>query len=240
MRQRLFDGDAPVWIKDQHPLQEVHSERIRVREEHAEICALCRRQRLHNTTRGGRLAIRRSSSGLQGGGLLRRPTATYFLALSFVMKLVSSGLGVPRVLTIRFICSGKDCSRSRGDGGASPRGPSPSGSHLVHVVLAGEQRLPRQQLGKDAADRPDVDRRGVVAAGEQKLWGPVPPCHDVFGHELLLVGPGARQTKVADLEVAVGVDEEVARLQVPVQHVGRVDEAEPPEDLVDKVLAVLV
>ena len=33
----------------------------------------------------------------------------------------------------------------------------------------------------------------------------------------------ARQPEVADLEVARGVQQQVARLQVAVQHVGRVD-----------------
>lgn len=55
--------------------------------------------------------------------------------------------------------------------------------------------------------------------------------------------PGSTQTKergawrTAHLQVAVAVEEDVARLEVAVQHVGRVDVLEAAQDLVDKVLA---
>ena len=48
------------------------------------------------------------------------------------------------------------------------------------------------------------------------------------------------ETKVADLELTVGVDEEVARLEVTVQDVGGVDVLEAAEDLVDEGLEVRV
>ena len=43
--------------------------------------------------------------------------------------------------------------------------------------------------------------------------------------------PRARQPKVADLEVAGGVQEQVARLQVAVQDIGRVHVLQPAQDL---------
>lgn len=55
-----------------------------------------------------------------------------------------------------------------------------------------------------------------------------------------LVRHSARQTKVTNREVAVGVDEQVRRLQVSMQHVGAVDVLEATQQLVDKVLQVLV
>ena len=43
---------------------------------------------------------------------------------------------------------------------------------LVSLVLAGEERLPGQQLRKDAADAPDVDLGAVVRRTEDQLWWP--------------------------------------------------------------------
>ena len=37
-------------------------------------------------------------------------------------------------------------------------------SQLVHLVLAGEERLAGEELGKDAPAGPDVHRRGVAGA----------------------------------------------------------------------------
>jgi hypothetical protein len=70
---------------------------------------------------------------------------------------------------------------------------------------------------------------------EEQLGRSVPPRDHVLRHEVLLSG-GARQAEIADLEVAVGVEEEVAGLQVPVQDVGGVDVLEAPQQLVEEVL----
>jgi hypothetical protein len=64
------------------------------------------------------------------------------------------------------------------------------------------------------------------------------PRRDVFGQERAPVVlhvrrrlGGAREPEVAQLEVAVRVQEQVRRLQVPVQHVGRVQRLERPQRL---------
>ena len=49
-----------------------------------------------------------------------------------------------------------------------------------------------------------------------------------------------RQTKVRDLDEAVGVDEKVGRLQIAVEDVSRVDVLEPAQDLVREALDVVV
>ena len=105
----------------------------------------------------------------------------------------------------------------------------------MHVVASGEERLAVGELHEDAADGPDVDGGGVVGGVEQQLRGAVPPCHHVLRHHVAL-GGGARQPEVADLEVAVGVQQQVAGLEVPVDHVGGVDVLEPAKDLVQEVL----
>ena len=87
---------------------------------------------------------------------------------------------------------------------------------LLHIVSARKQRLPIQQLHENAAHRPHIDGSRVVVAVEQQLWSSVPARHNVLGHEVrLLHRPG--QPEVADLEVAVGVEKEVGRLEVAVE-----------------------
>ncbi|KAM0859882.1 hypothetical protein ACQ4PT_046899 [Festuca glaucescens] len=121
-------------------------------------------------------------------------------------------------------------------GGAYDLGDEP---HLVHVVPPREERRPVDELHEDAPDGPDVDGRRVVGGVEQQLGGPVPPRDDVLRHHVAL-RRGARQAEVADLEVAVGVEEQVAGLEVPVDHVRRVDVLEPAQQLVQEVLTVLL
>lgn len=108
-------------------------------------------------------------------------------------------------------------------------------AHLVHVVAAGEEGLAVEELQEDAADGPDVDGGGVVRGVEQELGGAVPPRDHVLRHHVAL-RRWARQPEVADLEVAVGVQQQVAGLQVPVDYVRRVDVLEPAQYLVQEVL----
>ena len=66
-------------------------------------------------------------------------------------------------------------------------------------------------------------------------------CHEARLSSVGLCGPDrSSESKVADLEVAVGVEEEIARLEIAVDDVGRVHRLESSQCLVDKVLAVVV
>ena len=49
-----------------------------------------------------------------------------------------------------------------------------------------------------------------------------------------------RQSKVTDLQVAVGVEQQVGRFQITVQHISGVNEFQPTEDLVCEVACVIV
>jgi hypothetical protein len=91
---------------------------------------------------------------------------------------------------------------------------------LVDVVLAGEEGLALEHLGEDAAGAPDVDLDVVLLPGEHDLGGAVVARRHVARHLGVL---DAREPEVADLEVAVLVDEDVAGLEVAVDHAGRVD-----------------
>jgi hypothetical protein len=82
----------------------------------------------------------------------------------------------------------------------------------------------------------------VVCKAEHNLGCAIPPRRDIFGHEpllLRLIKP-ASKSKIANLELAVRVNEQVARLEIAVQHVGRVDVFQTAERLVDEGLEVRV
>ena len=82
----------------------------------------------------------------------------------------------------------------------------------------------------------------IVCKAEHNLRCAIPPRRDIFGHEpllLRLIEP-ARKPKIANLEFAVRVDEQVSRLEIAVQHVGRVDVFQTAERLVNERLEVRV
>lgn len=123
-----------------------------------------------------------------------------------------------------------------------------SATHLINVIVAREVRFPSKQLGKDATDGPNIDRLGILMARQHNLRSAVPPRDHIFrqqqrvaglANHLLVAQHASGQTKVTDLEVAVGIDEQIRRLEVAVQHVGRMDVLESAEDLVQEVLRVV-
>lgn len=91
---------------------------------------------------------------------------------------------------------------------------------LVDVVLSGEQWLALEHLGEDASRAPDINLDVVLLPGEHDLGGTVVSRRNISSH-LGVLDPG--QTEITDLEVAVLVDQDVARLEVPVNDTRRVD-----------------
>lgn len=89
---------------------------------------------------------------------------------------------------------------------------------------------------------PVLTRFCVALEAQHDLRGSVPPRGDVLGHVprvlLRVHGEASGQTKVANLELAVGVDEEIARLQIAMEDIGGVDVLETAQDLVDEGLEV--
>jgi len=83
----------------------------------------------------------------------------------------------------------------------------------------------------------------VLRETEHNLRSSVPSCSNVLGLEASsnivgLVAEATGETKVANLQLAVGIDEQVAGLEVAVQDVCRVDVFETAENLVDEGLEV--
>lgn len=96
---------------------------------------------------------------------------------------------------------------------------------LVDMVLSGEQRLSLQHLCEDTSCTPDINLNIVFLPCEHDLWRSVVSRRDISGH-LGVLDPG--QTEVADLKVAVLVDEDVAGLEIAVDDTCRVDILETP------------
>ena len=90
----------------------------------------------------------------------------------------------------------------------------------------------------------------VVSKTQHDLWRSIPPSSNVFSHETLVgtslgVGPSPRrvsscETEVADLELTVGVDQEVTRLEVTMNDVGGVNVLETAKGLINKRLEMSV
>lgn len=119
---------------------------------------------------------------------------------------------------------------------------------LVAVVLAREEGLAEVHLRENAADRPHVDCLGVLGQREHDLRGAVPARGHVLreigvllrGRAVARVCFEARKTEVADLEVALLVDQEVGRLEVAVDDAAAVEVLDALEQLVQHVGHVVV
>lgn len=85
------------------------------------------------------------------------------------------------------------------------------------MILARKQRSTSQHLGEDAPRTPDIDLDVVLLPCQHDLGSTVVARRDVAGH-LGVLDTG--EAKVADLEVAVFVDEDVAWFEVSVDDAG--------------------
>jgi hypothetical protein len=111
------------------------------------------------------------------------------------------------------------------------------------TVLSREQWLAAQHLGQNASHTPHVNGFGVFLERKHDLRCSVPTRSNVFRHETRVVfsrGGRSRETKVADLEIAIGVKQQVGRLKITMQDIGRVHRLESTQRLVDEVLTVVV
>ena len=113
-----------------------------------------------------------------------------------------------------------------------------------HTSIAEACETAQRKKGGGSAQKSAIfsDKTHVIRKAEHDLRCAVPPRRDVLGHETLLlrlVEP-AREPEIADLELAVRVHEQIARLEIAVQHVGRVDVFETAERLVNEGLEMRI
>lgn len=91
---------------------------------------------------------------------------------------------------------------------------------LVHMVLAGEERLALEHLSKDTSCTPDINLNVVLLPCEHDFRRSVVSGRDVSRHLRILY---TSETEVANLEIAVLIDEDVAGLQVAMHDTSGVD-----------------
>lgn len=72
------------------------------------------------------------------------------------------------------------------------------------------------ELRKNAAERPNIDRRTVVAAGQKLLWGPVPQGCNVFGVISLRGAVDLARIEIDYFDDTVFVYDHICRLEIPV------------------------
>jgi len=109
-----------------------------------------------------------------------------------------------------------------------------------------QQRKIKRRNTRESAEprgKQSVPATHIVCLAEHDLGRTIPPIHDVIGHEPRrqprVVEP-ACQSEIANLKLAVRVHEQVARLEVAMHHIGRVDVFQTTENLVDERLEVRV
>ena len=107
---------------------------------------------------------------------------------------------------------------------------------MVEGGVAREQGLAQQQLPHYAANAPDISAFFVGLRPQENLGGSVPAGGDFLSeHNVLLraiSGKTPGQAEIANLQMAIGIDEYVAGLEVPVDDLSRVQILHPLEDLV--------
>ena len=85
---------------------------------------------------------------------------------------------------------------------------------------------------------------GVTLETQHNLRGSVPPGSNIFGHVpgvlLWIHGKASSKTKVANLELAVGIDQQITGLEISVEHVCRVNVLQTAQDLVYEGLEVCI
>ena len=91
---------------------------------------------------------------------------------------------------------------------------------LVDVVLSREERLALEHLSEDAASTPDVHLHIVLLPCEHDLGRSIVSGGDIAGH-LRVLDTG--EAEIANLQIAVLVDENVGGLEVTVDDTGGVD-----------------
>jgi len=111
---------------------------------------------------------------------------------------------------------------------------------LFDVVLTGEHDFSAHDFSKSAACGPHVDLMRVFVTREHNLGSTIVASHDVLGQIFtLLFAQVATEAKVTDFEITVLVQQNVTRLEISMNNIGRVQVLKSAQDLVDEVLDVL-
>mmetsp|Transcript_7683 Transcript_7683/g.21869 ORF Transcript_7683/g.21869 Transcript_7683/m.21869 type:complete len:222 (+) Transcript_7683:242-907(+) len=99
---------------------------------------------------------------------------------------------------------------------------------LVNIVwhFSLKQWPAEPKLGKNACHRPHVHSAAILASAKEKFRRSIPLSHRSRAHGLVRAAKAACEAKVRKLDHPGRGNEDVARLEIPVEHPARVEEAE--------------
>mmetsp|Transcript_32224 Transcript_32224/g.102192 ORF Transcript_32224/g.102192 Transcript_32224/m.102192 type:complete len:308 (-) Transcript_32224:472-1395(-) len=224
MLKCLRDGDALLWIEDQHLLQQIAPHRVHVPELGLNTATRFLPEAFHVALGIFFLKIfdvlcrRRTKQGENHAELV---------TISFRVVL---GVGLVRLMRRK-----REARVAREEGSS------------ILVLLPLEHA---QELSIDATNRPHVDGLCIVFLHKNELGCAVPPGHDMarevppLGQQLIthierLAGRHAK-AKVADLYATILVDKAVSWLQVPVPNACRVQVVQAHEQVVEQTRDVQI
>lgn len=103
-----------------------------------------------------------------------------------------------------------------------------------------KQRLSTHQFRQYTTDAPYIDL-GIIPIAADHLGCAIPARHNILGEFIgIRLGQTTRETEITYLGATVTVEQDVAGLQVTMDHTRAVDIGETAQDLVDEVLHVIV
>ena len=91
---------------------------------------------------------------------------------------------------------------------------------LIDMVLPGKQGLSREHLGENAPGTPEVYLHAVSLPCQHDFRCSIIACRHIAGHLMFL---HSCEPKIAYLQVAILVNQNIARLEVPMDNAGGVD-----------------
>ena len=112
--------------------------------------------------------------------------------------------------------------------------------NLIYLGVTHEEGTLLDQLSEDTSDGPHVHTKGVLLLAEEDLGGSVPESLDLVGQCLDGNRECSGETKVADLDVALGVDQKILGLQVSVDDPLGMAVVNSTEQLVEHLLDSLL
>ena len=88
------------------------------------------------------------------------------------------------------------------------------------MILSWEEGLSLQHFRKDASSAPNINLHIILLPCQHDFGGTVVSCRDIASH-LWVLDTG--ETEIANLQVAVLVDQNIGWLEISVDDTGRVD-----------------
>lgn len=148
--------------------------------------------------------------------------------------LMSSIDGVPNSSVINSNCQWKICLR------IVEQSESLLLSHLLNGTLCLEQNATAQELAENATNRPNINRGRVMSRTHQDFRCSIVLRNHFLSHVFWLVRfLDACQAEIANLQHAIAVHEQVARLDVAMQNACWVQILETTKNLIEKHFDVI-